>query len=245
MNFRSPIVKIISIATVLISNELFITKATAQTLNKFSAVYDTTVIIDPTFRPDLGISRVTVTGEIPQVNDAPFGLTNFVSNTFGQLVEINPLPDGTIESAEFVFEADPTLFGLSPDLREQPFSDRYFGTETDNELFGNASDMAVFNFVEGTVMGGGNINIIGGNGIFDNATGSIIFEQNDRLGEIEDPTNPFASLTEPFAGQATLTFSVNVAESVPESVPEPKSIITLISMGIIGVTWGQGKKVHK
>ncbi|PSO60297.1 MAG: hypothetical protein BRC39_10010 [Cyanobacteria bacterium QH_7_48_89] len=83
----------------------------------------------------------------------------------------------------------------------------YFGNETENELFGNASDSAEFDFVEGTVEGGGEITIIGGDGIFENATGSIDFEQQDELPPIEDPSNPFPSLTG-FEGQATLTFSV-------------------------------------
>lgn len=70
--------------------------------------------------------------------------------------------------------------------------------------------MAVLNFVEGTINGGGEITIIGGDGIFEDATGLITFEQQDKLPPIADPTNPFASLTEPSRGQATLTYSVDI-----------------------------------
>lgn len=177
---------------------------------EFSATYDTVVTIGPPTEQDPDVLRTNITGEIAEGEVAPFGLTDFESNTFGTLTEVTTSDDGIVETATFSFDADPTEFGLSADLREQPYSDRYYGEETKNKLFGNASDMAVFNFVEGTVNGGGEITISGGKGIFKNATGLITFEQQDELTPIEDPTNPFASLTEPFEGQATLNYSIDI-----------------------------------
>lgn len=83
-------------------------------------------------------------------------------------------------------------------------------------------DQAAFDFQQGTVSGGGTITITGGTGIFENATGAITFTQNDRL----TSTN----LTEPFAGRATLNFSVQTAKAVPE----PSTNATLAGIGVIG-----------
>jgi hypothetical protein len=174
---------------------------------EFTNTYDTVTTVGPPTEEDPSVLRVNITGEIAEGEEAPFGLTHFESNTFGQMTSSTTSDDGTLESAEFTFDADPTAFGLSEDL-EQPYSDRYFGNETENELFGNASDSAEFDFVEGTVEGSGETTIIGGDGIFEDATGSITFEQQDELPPVEDTSDPLASLTEPFEGQATLTFSV-------------------------------------
>ena len=187
MILRSYTLGFVSVAAMLASFGLD-AAAIAQTSYDFSVTYDTVSTIDPSFMPDLGISRATVTGES---TDAAYGLTNFTSNTYGRF-------DPTTSTT--TFNADPAVFGLED---EPVLSDRYYGGS--NELFGTASDMATFNFEESTVSGGGTITITGGEGIFENATGQITFTQNDRL----TSTDP----TEPFRGRATLNFSV---EAVPE-----------------------------
>jgi PEP-CTERM motif len=204
MIVRSLITKLVPLSVMLVG--LGTTKAMAQNTYEFSIVYDTVVTIDPTFRPDLGITRVTVTGE---TSDAPFGLTDFISNTYGRF---DPATNISI------FNADASVFGLEG---EPILSDRYFGGE--NELFGTASDRAEFDFEAGTVSGSGIITLTGGTGIFDNAIGQISFTQNDRLTSTD--------LTEPFRGQAVLEFSVQT----PRSVPEPSTNITLIGIGAIGL----------
>jgi hypothetical protein len=203
MIFRSSIAKLVPLSVMLVG--LGTTKATAQNTYDFSIVYDTVVTIDPTFRPDLGITRVTVTGE---TSDAPFGLTDFISNTYGRF---DPATNVSI------FNADASVFGLEG---EPILSDRYFGGE--NELFGTASDRAEFDFEAGTVSGSGIITLTGGTGIFDNAMGQISFTQNDRL------TSP--DLTEPFEGQAVLEFSIQT----PQSVPESSTNMALIGIGALG-----------
>ena len=181
---------------------------------EFSATYDTVSTIGPPTQENPNVLRVNVTGEIAEGEVAPFGLTNFESNAFGTLASITTSPDGIVETARFIFDADPTKFGLPAALR-QPYSDRYYGKQPGNELFGNASDSAEFNFVEGTIKGGGTITIIDGSGIFKNATGLITFAQQDLLPPIQDPTAPFESLTEPAKGQATLSFSINSLWPLP------------------------------
>ncbi len=173
-----------------------------------TVTYDTVSTIGPPTEEDPDVLRVKVTGEIAEGEVAPFGLSKFESNAFGTLTSATTSEDGILETATFRFNADPTEFGLPAELREQPYSDRYYGDETDNELIGNANDMAVLNFVEGTIEGGGEITITDGNGLLNDVTGLITFEQQDELPPIEDPSDPFASLTEPSKGQATLTFSI-------------------------------------
>lgn len=204
MIFRSFTTKLVPLSVMLVG--LGTARAEAQNSYDFSIVYDTVVTIDPTFRPDLGITRVTVTGE---TSDAPFGLTEFISNTYGSF---DPATNVSI------FNADASVFGLEG---EPILSDRYFGGE--NELFGTASDRAEFDFEAGTVSGSGIITITGGTGIFEDAIGQISFTQNDRL------TSP--DLTEPFEGQAVLEFAVQT----PQSVPEPNTNMTLIGFGAIGL----------
>ncbi|MFH7025518.1 MAG: hypothetical protein ACHBN1_08955 [Heteroscytonema crispum UTEX LB 1556] len=183
--------------------------AAAQTTYNFDVKYNTLLQFVP--RPDLGqdIIRATITGESA---DANFGLTNFESNTYGKLVE------ATATTQKFKFNADPAVFGL----KDLPIlGDRYFGGS--NELFGKADDMATINFANNTVMGGGTINIIGGKGIFENASGAITFTQQDRL----DPTAPPGT---PVKGEAVLKFSLQT----PQKVPEPTATTTLVGMGVIG-----------
>jgi hypothetical protein len=184
-------------------------RAAAQTNSDFDVKYNTLFTLVP--RNDLGqdIFRATITGESA---DAAFGLTNFESNTYGKLVE------ATATTQKFQFDANPAVFGL----KDLPIlGDRYFGGS--NELFGRASDSATVNFQAGTIAGGGTISIIGGTGIFENASGVITFTQEDRL----DPTAPPGT---PVKGEAVLKFSLQNSQKVPE----PTATTTLVGMGVIG-----------
>jgi hypothetical protein len=223
---RSYALGLIPLTVTLTSFAIATGKANALTSYDFSIVYDTVVTIDPSFRPDVGVSRVTVTGE---TTDAPFGLTNFVSNTYGRL---DPATNVS------TFNADPTVFGLDglPVL-----GDRYFGGS--NELFGTANDRAAFDLEAGTVSGSGIITLTGGTGLFADATGSIAFTQNDRLTSTD--------LTEPFRGQARLDFTFQTPAENPsnppaESIPEPSNFMAL---PVIGALWfglrRRMRKLHK
>lgn len=201
---RSYTARLVGVAVLLVGFGLD-ASAIAQTNYEFSATYDTVVTIDPSFMPDEGIFRATITGSSI---DAPYGLTNFTSNTYGRF---DPATNVS------TFDANPSVFGLQG---EPILSDRYYGSS--NELFGTASDMARFNFEQGTVSGDGTITITDGSGIFSNATGKITFTQNDRLASTD--------ITEPFEGRARLDFSVET----PQPVPEPGANATLVGMSVIG-----------
>jgi hypothetical protein len=206
---------LVSAAVILASFSVNAEKVNAQTNDQnynFSITYDTLTKVDPSFRPDVGISRATITGESP---NAPFGLTNFESNTYGKF-------DPTTNISKF--NADASALGLEG----QPIlGDRYFGGS--NELYGTADDQARFDFVNSIVEGDGTITLTGGTGIFKDAMGEITFTQRDRL------TN--TDLTAPFRGQATLNFSVKV----PKQVPEPNTNAGLVGMGLVALSFALGQ----
>ena len=126
------------------------------------------------------ISLVNVTGTLNSEASAKdvFGLTEFDSRTYGLQIPLAFAEDNVSPTVVLgIFRGDPTAFGLT-DLPVR--TDRYFG-ET-NELFGVAADQAIFDFNNGRVSGFGAIAITGGEGRFENATGTIDFTQNDLLG---------------------------------------------------------------
>ena len=165
------------------------------------------------------ISLVNVTGTLNSEDSADdvFGLTQFDSRTYGLQIPLAFAEDNVSPTVVLgVFRGDPAAFGLT----ELPVrTDRYFGGTT-NELLGVAADQAIFDFTNGRVSGFGAIAVTGGEGQFENATGTIDFTQNDLLG----PN---------VVGRAELDYSVQV----PETVPEPSANAALIGLGMIGAVW--------
>ena len=211
--FSSPIGWLIPATLTIVSLGLNMQSAKAQSNYNnytFTADYNTFVTIDPTFRPDLGIVRATIKGE--STKPAPYGLDLFLSNTYGKL---EPIENPSIN--KYTFNSDPSVFGLEG---EPAFTDRYYGGA--NELFGKASDSAEINFAEGIIKGGGNITISGGTGLFQNATGTITFTEQDKL-------NPPGT---PSQGLAKLNFTLQT----PQEVPEPTATTSLIVVGLIGAS---------
>lgn len=207
---RKKITWLILMTLTLIGFESNIQKATAQTSNniyKFSNDYKTSVQInDLASQP--GFVRATITGTSDA--KAPFGLNSFISNTYGRLE-----PSNNPSIIRYIFNSDPKVFGLPGNL--EIFSDRYFGGS--DELFGRASDKAEINLEAGTISGSGTITIFDGTGIFDNATGTITFTQEDRL-------NPQGTSV----GLAKLNFHVRT----PRQIPEPTAARTLVGIGLTG-----------
>jgi hypothetical protein len=171
----------------------------------FTANYKTSVGLQP-YLPDQNIVRATITGES---TDAPYGLTKFTSNTYGQT---EPRGANTFTR----FNSDPSTFGI----QDKVLGDIYYG-DGPNQLFGLANDSAEINPIEGTIKGGGTITITGGTGIFQNTTGKIDFTQEDRLGPPGAPTTD---------GNAILKFSLKT----PRAVPEPTATTALVGMGVLG-----------
>lgn len=171
---------------------------------EFTTNYETLVEFKP-FLPEQNVIRATITGDNA---NAPYGLTKFTSNTYGQS---EPRGANTFTR----FNSDPGVFGITGEV----LGDIYYG-DGSNKLFGLANDSAEVNPIEGTIQGAGTITITGGTGIFQNATGKIDFTQNDRL----------APPGAPSVGNAILKFSLKT----PRAVPEPTATPALVGLGILG-----------
>jgi len=210
----SRVAWLIPVSLTLVGFGLNIQSAIAQSTDDtyaFSAEYNTSVTIDPTFNPDLGIVRATIIGESTQ--PAPYGLNFFTSNTYGKL---NPVDDPSIN--KYTFNSDASVFGL----KGQPvLSDRYYGGS--NELFGRASDTAEINFAEGTIKGGGTITFFDGTGLFKNATGTMTFTEEDSLSPPGTPSK----------GLAKLKFSLQASQPVPEPGATTSFVGIAIGAGLI------------
>ncbi len=209
---HSRITWLIPLAFTLVGFGSSVESATAQTsdnIYEFSIPYTVFTDIDTTFRPDLNISKVTDRGESP---DALYGLTNFLSNAYAQ-AEFR----GTTISSRF--DADPAVFGLEGEI----LGDRFFGSS--NELFTRSSGSFETDLVEGRIRGTGNLVVLGGTGLFENATGTVTFTQENSINQV-DPTATAV-------GQATLNFSLRT----PRTVPEPTAATTLIGIGVTGAAF--------
>ncbi|NMG20465.1 hypothetical protein DP116_13760 [Brasilonema bromeliae SPC951] len=171
---------------------------------EFTTNYKTSVEINP-FLPEQNILRATITGENA---DAPYGLTKFTSNTYGQS---EPRGANTFTR----FNSDPTVFGIEGKV----LGDIYYG-DGSNKLFGLANDSAEINPIEGTIKGAGTITITSGTGIFQNVTGKIDFTEEDKLAPPGSPS----------IGNAILKFSLRT----PRAVPEPTATPALVGLGILG-----------
>lgn len=126
------------------------------------AVYETEVSFEP-YVDNVQIVSVTGTSE-----NAPFGLT-----------ELNTSNYSTIdENGEFLFSADPEDFSVEGEI----LIDEFLG-ESENELFGTSSGMGEVDFEAGVVSGTGEIEITGGRGIFEDASGTLNFEETEVLAE--------------------------------------------------------------
>jgi hypothetical protein len=178
-------------------------RATAQTIYPFTGNYRTTVNIEPISG---NISKVF---EVGVSDDAPYdlglyeGLTYSVLDTNGNLT----------------FNNNPEVFGV----QGFPLGYILLGDGT-NKLFGTSDASASVNFENLTAKGSGVVNITDGEGIFKNATSTLLFSEEDIviLGE-----------TITLKGQALVSGFIEV----PQEVPEPTTMTPLISIGLIGASF--------
>lgn len=154
------------------------------------------------------VSKVTITA---QSKDAPYGLTNFVNTNYGLI----DLATGTA-----TFRPDATEFGL----QNLPSGNLRFFGEGSDQLFGTITGTAKLDFQNLSGTATGTFNITGGSGRFSNATGTFSFSEEDILNS--DSTVPFKS-------QAVLSGSFQT----PRVVSEPTNITTLLSIGVVGVSF--------
>lgn len=179
-------------------------KAIAQTTYPFSGNYDTVVNIQP------------ITDDVSQVfesgvsTDAPYGLTEYQGLVYAQIA-----PDNDPTTDELSFNSDPAKYGLEG----YPYGYIVFeGDSSSNKLFGTADATTKIDYENLTAQGSGILNITGGEGIFNGASGVLDFSENDIV-----PLDP----SDPLIGKALVSGSI-------EAVPEPGAGIgTLVGMGAI------------
>ncbi|MDZ8226982.1 hypothetical protein [Nostoc sp. ChiVER01] len=186
-------------------------RATAQTIYPFTGNYRTTVNIKP------------ISGNISQVfevglsDDAPYDLGLYEGLTYSVLDA----------NGNLTFNNNPEVFGV------QGFPQGYivFGSNI-NKLFGTSDASASVNFGNLTAKGSGVVNITDGEGIFKNATSTLLFSE-------EDIVNLGSTTT--LKGQALVSGSIEV----PQEVPEPKTMMPLISIGLIGASFIVRRRYHR
>ncbi|WP_229454098.1 hypothetical protein [Nostoc sp. CHAB 5715] len=178
-------------------------RATAQTIYPFTGNYRTTVNIEPIS------GNVSKVFEVGLSDDAPYDLGLYEGLTYSVLDD----------NGNLTFNNNPEVFGV------QGFPQGYivFGSNT-NKLFGTSDASASVNFENLTAKGSGVVNITDGEGIFKNATSTLLFSEEDivNLGE-----------TITLKGQALVSGSIEV----PQEVLEPTTMTPLISIGLIGASF--------
>ena len=154
------------------------------------------------------VSKVTVTGESA---DAPYGLTKLMSMSYARLD-----PNTGVTTAG----PDAVAFGLDG---LPSFTDVWSGSGND-QLFGTSISTAVADLTNLTASVDGTETITGGSGKFSGATGTLSIIDTYKLSP--DPTAPLIGKT-----------VVNGTIKTPQSVPEPENTMTLVGMGVLGVSF--------
>ena len=188
----------------LLTLGLNVTKANAQITFPFEATYKTGSIFEPIQNDAF---KVTATGKN---TDAPYSLTNFIRMNY---IERN---DST--GVELIV-TDATNLGIEglPILRAT-----FFGSGND-KLFASINGTAVRNVEDFTASTFGTTTIIGGEGNFQGATGTLTLAENVTF-------NPNATTGPNNTGTAVLSGSFTVP------VPEPGHTTALVVVQIIGAS---------
>jgi len=196
---RSYPVLLIPAALTLVGFGLSSTPASAQTTLPFEANYEVLnrfrIITDPNIQPFFARANPRWTS-----TDAPYGLTQLTGTV---LAELN------FNTNIFSFTEDPAVGPL------------VLGGEGPNRLY--ITDIATGVLDPETLIAttNGVLGIVGGEGLFEGATGSLNFTEIGRISTSED---------EPFMAQSRITGSIQI----PRTVPEPRTDTTLLSIGEIG-----------
>ncbi|BAZ09751.1 hypothetical protein NIES4071_15610 [Calothrix sp. NIES-4071] len=199
MILRQRGVWVFPVVLTLLNFVLGAARANAQIIYPFSGNYETTIKINPI------VDDLSEVVESAVSTDAPYGLDTYTGLVYSRT---------NVTTGDVRFNVDPTIFGL----QGYPQGFITFGDGA-NKLFGNADAGAKIDFEKLTAKGSGVLNITGGEGIFQGATGILDFSEEDQviLGE-----------TILLKGQAKVSGSIQV----PQKVPEPTTGLTLVTMGI-------------
>jgi len=177
-------------------------RATAQTIYPFIGNYRTTVNITPIS------GNVSQVFEVGLSDDAPDDLGLYKGLTYSVIDD----------KGNLTFNNNPEVFGV----QGFPLGYIVFGGGA-NKLFGTSDATASVNFKTLTAKGSGIVNITDGEGIFKNATSTLLFSEKDIV-------NLGSTIT--LNGLALVSGSIKV----PQKVPEPTTIMgTVIVFGGLAV----------
>ena len=190
----------------LLSLGLNVTKANAQITFPFEATYKTESFFEP-IRDD--VFKLTATGES---TDAPYSLTSFIRMNYIERNDNIGVELIVTDATDLGIEGLPILTAT------------FFGSGND-KLFASLSGTATRNVENFTASTLGTTTIIGGEGNFQGATGTLTLSENVTF-------NPNATTESNTTGTAVLRGSF----TVPQAVPEPGSTTTLVVTGIIGAS---------
>ena len=199
-------VSLAGVAATFISFGVSATSAVAETIFPFETIYNTISVFKEVRH---GISQITVTGES---ETAPYGLTNLFSLSYGQL---------NLETNELITTQDPVRFGNS----DLPFGEnKIFSSNNDDSVFVRESVARPFpiDFENQTASIFSTLNITGGSGRFNGATGTLNVSVEDTL---TSDSTAFSRGRVKYSGYF----------QTPQAVPEPRNITMLVGMGAIGV----------
>jgi hypothetical protein len=203
--FRSYAVWLVPSAISLVGFGAGVAPVAALTTYNFSASY--TGIAETSF-----ITPNLTEGEtVFESADAPFGLTKAQDRRYALFLDATP--------GAFIYDSDPNTFGLQG--KPDGFLN-FFGTGND-KLFGTLSGTGQLNFETGVAQFSGPVTIIGGEGKFSGASGTLFLSGSNSAEDI-------------VPGTVLLSrggFSVNGSLTTP--VPEPSTIPAMVGLAMSGV----------
>ena len=204
MKLSSLTLSLISGTVTLLGLGLGTVSVNAQTNFPFEATYKTQSTFEPVQDQ---VFKSTVTGES---NDAPYGLSTFVKMNYIERNDDAGMQKIVADATDLGIEGLPILF------------DTFFGSG-DDKLFATTAGTVTQNFEDFTTSISGTTTIVGGEGNFEGATGTLTLSENTIF-------NPNATTEPSTTGTAVLTGSF----TVPQKVPEAGNTSTIFGIGIIG-----------
>lgn len=206
----SSTVKLFGVALTLTGVGLDVQSAVAQNTYTFDATYDAVSGVSSFISDDLTANIAS--GES---NNAPFGLTRASVLLYNKT---------DLTNGSFRFSTNPETFGLQG---LPPGGITLFGNGN-NKLFYNIENgTGAIDLTTLTTRASNTVNITGGEGLFEGATGTLTSSEVYQVGNLlEDPTSTIRGTV-----RVSGTIDVPSTQSVPESI----NTAVLIGMGMIGI----------
>lgn len=209
---KISLVQLASITLSLLGLNLTQQRLLAQTTYSFNATYDGSSALLSAITEDVTLR--TISGES---SDAPFGLTQATGLSYVQTDLI---------TSTYRFSTNPATFGL----QGLPLGGvTLFGT-SDNKLFYGFEDgTGIVDLATLSTIASNTSNIIGGEGLFQGATGTLFGSEIYQIGNLlVDPSSSSS-------GVVRVSGTISVPQS--ESVSEPNNTIALLGITAIGLTF--------